>query len=555
MMLRRLQELRPDLHAELSRRVAECCAPGSQRPLAVRLRMDAARQGLEALHGQGVRRLAVAGSGPFLDDLCAAGLLDRFQIACIAGRDPGSLIAPDRSILAVTPPDAAGARGCDGVLVLDTEAMPRQWRGVRQAAVPEILPGTLPFSLPETLRGGYEAWLAAVIEDMQAKIEALGPSHEVVLFTGVYAYFNFNRLSVSLRRQGCRTVFLCLNPSNQAFRGEHFDLCLHAHGDFNVFYWLMAAFPYRAVHYQGWLNMHLFALAARTLVSSPFVVEFNDLLSMLFDEEEFDRLFGAGAAKADQACVDELVRDSEGLVFNYAAGAAGMLVPRNSPPFRHFHSWPLPEFFAAEEARPGPVRLAFTGTVNASHFPDPAFGDVKLLRLARVLAAQGIELHLFLNPYQPLSPRGVFWDYQYLAQQEPLFHIRQGRPPEELPAAIADMHYGAMIYLFPDEFTVKDEHFAHMMPTKFFSYMEAGLPVLVGAELESLAALVREHGLGAVLRQEDIRDIGRVLRGLDLPALRENVRRFRASHGMHEKLQEIESLYAEAKARRNKDAA
>jgi len=214
-------------------------------------------------------------------------------------------------------------------------------------------------------------------------------------------------------------------------------------------------------------------------------------------------------------------------------------------PVDHFHSYPCAEFFAAPAPLgQGPVKLAFAGSLAASNLPHSVFGDVKLFGLIGELTGQGLEFHIFLNPYQFADAKGPFWDYFHLAEAEPLFRIHPGVAPDLLPARLAALaHYGSMLYRFPAGFEILPRHFATIIPSKFFSYLEAGLPVLVNREFTGVCDLVREHGLGVIVDQADLPRLAEILATADHAALCRNVARYRERNSMDARIGELEALF------------
>jgi hypothetical protein len=243
------------------------------------------------------------------------------------------------------------------------------------------------------------------------------------------------------------------------------------------------------------------------------------------------------------------LRVCDAAVFNQVASAGEILYAGATPPTHklHFHSFPEEFFFTDASPAPGPPwKLAFAGTLNPSSYPSPAFGDVQFLGLMKLLLPQGLYFHIFLNPYQN-DPR-AFWDYQYLARSAPGFGLFPGLPPDQLPHSLTGYHFGSMIHLFPKDSVVKKEHLAFILPSKFFSYMESGLPVLVSEELEAAADLVRRHGLGLIFAQKDLAGLAEKLNVCNYTDLRENVRVFREQHKMSVHIWELLGQYDNAAA-------
>lgn len=551
-----LDALDPDLFAALLRETAKVTPQPVIDKTAALLELRLAAPLLQELHGSGVRRVALAGLGPGLDDLLRSGLLDGFELVAAHSADGGEqLFAYARGHLGVLPLAALAESGAEAVLVTDPalEARTRQLHP-RVLALPALAQDrALRLFLPATRRRFPEVFAQREAQ-AAAILDAAFEPGKTVLFAGIYAYFNFNRMSTALRARGLRTVFLCLNPSNAQFRDNAFDAVVHAGSDMDLFYRLLTRHAYRCVHFQAWLGLHVFAAAAARLATSPFVAEMNDIPQFVLTRAHFDAAFGPGQHEQECACVDTVIDHADALILNALPEAAPELTAhagRQGKLFS-FHSYPSPEHFPPRPAQgcARPYRLGFAGSVNPSSHPDAVFGDVKLLGLIGELIAQDLEFHLFFNPFQKLDPQGVFWDYFHQQALNPRLRLRQGISPAALAGELAQLHYGSMLYRIPAVFHIRAEHFRYMMPTKFFTYLEAGLPVLVSEELRGIAGLVRRHGLGLVVPAADIPRLGQLLDAADHARLQANVLAYREAHSMPRMLDELLAIYDHARAAR-----
>ncbi len=104
-----------------------------------------------------------------------------------------------------------------------------------------------------------------------------------------------------------------------------------------------------------------------------------------------------------------------------------------------------------------------------------------------------------------------------------------------------------MLYEF-DGVLVGELHFKAIIPSKFFQYLEAGLPVLVSDRFTSVCELVERHGIGLVVSNEGMDHLDATLRGLDYRQLRENVIAARAALSMEAQIPRLEKLYRAASA-------
>jgi hypothetical protein len=81
------------------------------------------------------------------------------------------------------------------------------------------------------------------------------------------------------------------------------------------------------------------------------------------------------------------------------------------------------------------------------------------------------------------------------------------------------------LYPFPAELVVGRRHLQTALASKLFAYVTAGLPVLVSPELEFMASLVRERGIGLVVPAAEIASLAERLDAVDHAALCDAVAR------------------------------
>ena len=66
-----------------------------------------------------------------------------------------------------------------------------------------------------------------------------------------------------------------------------------------------------------------------------------------------------------------------------------------------------------------------------------------------------------------------------------------------------------------------------MIPTKFYLYLEAGLPIILSEEWEEAAKIIQNHNLGTVIKQNEIKNLKNILDNLDFDNLKSNVLNYR----------------------------
>ena len=159
------------------------------------------------------------------------------------------------------------------------------------------------------------------------------------------------------------------------------------------------------------------------------------------------------------------------------------------------------------DAAPSPPPAARAGTwctpaSSAARPPPPASSATCSVSPCSAGCSTGASS----SPPTPPSARrrscssDFFGDYQALAAEAPRFSLRAWMPQARL---LAELHgrfdFGLLLYPFPADLAVGRDHLRGALASKLFAYLAAGLPVLVSEELEYMATLVREHGIGLVL--------------------------------------------------------
>lgn len=198
------------------------------------------------------------------------------------------------------------------------------------------------------------------------------------------------------------------------------------------------------------------------------------------------------------------------------------------PAFQH-HSLPWRELFqpTRPEKEDGPHRLVYCGGVMPYHialatgFGHHVFDPIIDTTLD---GRQRLDIHVNQNA------RRMHWEdhqrYVDMQDSRPGFRFNRGVPFQALPGAIAGAHYG-LLYDNLDLTRHQPELFRYNVSTKIFSYMEAGLPILVYEEFEYMRRFILEHGIGLVYPVKRLDTVADILDRADRAALANAVEAFR----------------------------
>ncbi|MDH5230298.1 MAG: hypothetical protein OEY38_09575 [Gammaproteobacteria bacterium] len=170
-----------------------------------------------------------------------------------------------------------------------------------------------------------------------------------------------------------------------------------------------------------------------------------------------------------------------------------------------FPCHPLPNFFCSAK-RSSMGRLLFIGGIPGDHKPDLFFKDAKLHTVAQHLVKLGHALTIYNNPLLMNSSDSLSTCYPFfseLMKNNSNFEFKKGFSPGELLKDNDDFSFGLMLYDF-DDLRINPKHIQTIIPSKLFTYIELGLPVLVSEHLRAVSTMVKSHNLGLVVSKSDL---------------------------------------------------
>ena len=377
--------------------------------------------------------------------------------------------------------------------------------------------------------GGYKKMMS--VKGLIAHINL--PSHKKKILYVCYApTFNLVRQSMYLRRTGeYETILLTETPWLGDFTEKYFDTVYVYDSNYALSNILNKAIPY-ILHVLGSIcNSEYFSVLARLLSKSLVVSEFYDVASLCVSKKDAGEIWGKANVELGFFSERFACERSDGFILGYSHKAMEIL--KNCYdiriPMLEFHSYVCDEFISGDNSKysdvDGKIHIVYGGMVASSRFPEKFFGDIQFHRLIETITKQGIYFDIFLSPqYNALRVKQLFGDYMLMAKKNPLFNFKRGLSPNEAPKEFSKYDFGAMIYLF-DRGTSLEEHNQTRLPTKVFTYLEAGIPILISEEFQYVARLVKEHEIGIVINRKDLDNLPDVINRYDIGKLRANVKK------------------------------
>ncbi len=361
---------------------------------------------------------------------------------------------------------------------------------------------------------------------------------------------NLVRQSIYLRRTGgFETILLTETPWLGDFTEKYFDTVYVYNSCHTLSNILKDVQPY-LIHVLGSIcHTEYFAILARLLSKSLVVVEFYDVASLCLSKKDAEEIWGKANVELGFFSEKFACEKSDGLIFGYSSKAIEVLKKRYDirAPILEFHSYVCDTFKndnnGKHSDKDGKVHIVHGGNVAPSRFPEKNFGDTQYHRLIETITRQGIYFDIFLTPqYNVLRAKQLFGDYMLMAKKNSFFNFKRGLPLDKAPKEFSRYDFGAMIS-FLDRGGGFNEHIQTRLATKFFTYLEAGLPIIVCEEFQYPANLVVEHEIGIVVSQKDLENLPAIINSYDRNKLIANVKKAQTELGMDKQIGHLITFY------------
>lgn len=375
-----------------------------------------------------------------------------------------------------------------------------------------------------------------------------------ILFVSIGLTNSLIRKSIYLRKQGFSTIILIKNPAGAPIYKTFFDHVFICDSFLTLAYIFSKIEPY-LIHVQWTISRsNYLGILARLFCKSKIIFEFHDLPTLYFSKEDAQLLFGKEEAELIFFIEKFAFEKLDGTVLYYSENIFNQIREKYSikAPSLEFHPYVCDEFIDDKceklSKKDGRFHLIYGGHVAHSLMPSTLFGDVQFHELISRVTQQGIFFHLYFKPdYRTILVMKLFSEYIALKIKNPLFSFKRGVPMEKTSREFSKYDFGVMFYLF-EKGTRFREHNNNIIPVKFFSYLEAGLPIIVSEELEYVSKLVGDYEIGIVVSQKDIGNLSKIIANSDYNKLSDNVKKAREKFSMKNNIHRLVDFYSQTKA-------
>ena len=188
----------------------------------------------------------------------------------------------------------------------------------------------------------------------------------------------------------------------------------------------------------------------------------------------------------------------------------------------------------------GEIRLVYGGAMLAANSPDNFYYH-PFLNAVPHYTRENLRLYIYNSPF--LDGTGENKGLKDFIRTHGFANVHACKPLklDEFTKQITEYDYGVFLL------TAKDlnapDTYNYFMATKFLTYLQAGLPIVIDSGYSYMAGLVERYNIGVVLRDGDLERLPEILNSVDLPALKSNVVKFREEFSIEKGGEKVLKMY------------
>jgi hypothetical protein len=170
--------------------------------------------------------------------------------------------------------------------------------------------------------------------------------------------------------------------------------------------------------------------------------------------------------------------------------------------------------------------------------------SLHMLSMLKKFFRQKIHFHLYLVPYSTVW--NVYKEYFKLDKTEKYFHLEKTVPFNEVPREISKYDFGTLI----SPSAVLDQRVSGLKVAgrgyRNFTYLEAGLPIIVSNRMEYGRKIVEKNKIGVAVKDNEYGSLSSILDNYNYKTLQNNVFKVREKLLIDDHIKELGDFYQSA---------
>jgi len=325
-----------------------------------------------------------------------------------------------------------------------------------------------------------------------------------VLYFCSQEFFSIGRQINFLKDKDDISTFQLLPHGKTSGHLQHNSPVYHCNGNFYELVWILASAKADYIHcYLSMFTNYLFAFPALFSAAAK-IYETVDVSSFFLETDHLETLFGKKTSEIEKSA-EKMIFEGSDILLVQSGNAEKYLDEMFNITGEKIRFSPLAEKSRCIgiKQKKEPVKIAYAGIVTPTSHNRFYWGDTMLYQLASVM--EQAQIYFDIYPNKAMGYNEMYSDYSELAERSSFFSLKQSVAPDRISQVLSDYHFGSMLYFF-EGVLVSAKHLSSVVPTKFITYIEAGLPVLVSEKLSAVAELVDKYNTGLVIQESTLRD-------------------------------------------------
>jgi len=192
-------------------------------------------------------------------------------------------------------------------------------------------------------------------------------------------------------------------------------------------------------------------------------------------------------------------------------------------PVRLFEDKCNEKFFQPITKTKGPKRgewsVVYPGIFYPMSYDSRFAGDIQFVPLGRLFAEERIHFHLYPSPHHNYQ----YPEYKAEAARNPYFHIHPAVDFDKVHKEISQYDFGWQAQDFTKAIFFSEASSKYELSIKFYSFLEAGLPIVINDLIARGHGIIKESGAGICTDRFAPRGLRKLIEASDMAAMRDNV--------------------------------
>tara|TARA_B100000035_G_scaffold4182_2_gene3756 strand:- start:2031 stop:3371 length:1341 start_codon:yes stop_codon:yes gene_type:complete len=374
---------------------------------------------------------------------------------------------------------------------------------------------------------------------------------KTIVFIAGKCYPMMARQAFFLRKKGYKTFLISmqmLNSNDIELLFDSFDEIVHKCLFYPVLGKILKSINPKFYHVQCWMwNYTLGKFIIENKGESKVISEFYDVTGMYSEPENLKSVFWDRIVDLDLYCEKFIFDNSDGIIHRYKKEIFLNYSKKynRTKNILQFQQYPISFDQKISKSK---RRLVYCGTIigpNDKRHPRKLFPTSGMCDAFDILLSQDFEINLYL----PISSNELNeydkWILNLKNKYPKNLYIHKSLPIQRLIKEISQYDFGINL-------SNMDKPNSHMskysfdggMGTKTYTFLEAGLPVIVNKEYNYMSEVIEKNKIGLSLNSYEIKDAKKILKKFKIFELKSNVKQFFEKNNIWTKGKELESFYS-----------